>query len=519
MHNLLTDPIIRTCPLGFLTLPGVLAALSRDEIDSYPAMRPHQGMFWHMFCVQLSAMAIKGNDDIPRDEATWRHLLRAMTPGHPDDAPWSLVVDDWTKPAFMQAAVPDGVRLEDDVLTPDALDMLITAKNHDLKQTTAIYAATEDWLFALVTLQTGEGYGGRGNQGIARMNGGNSSRALVGLSPIAGGRTKSSPGAWFSRDVMVLQHANDRQQNLGFKVSGGLGLIWLASWPEEDQLQLFDLDQHFIEICRRVRLSIVGDNIVAKKGNSKATRVNAKHLKGAIGDPWAPVHKTENKALTLGEDGDFDYGRIMEIMFSGNWEGSLLSRPAAFETPDTQLLLVAQALARGNSKTGGFRRRDIPVAGKIAAAFGLANKRQKLHEIGKEQAELVKEFRSILGYGLVLAVAQGNVSQIKREHYAYAKTAQSELDRYADSIFFSFLWLSFEGDKTNVKVDFIQQLWRKTQSIFERFLPMMPVGSLVRPKAEAQARSALYGRVMKNYSEFLRIEEVDANVTRTKEAV
>ena len=52
-------------------------------------------------------------------------------------------------------------------------------------------------------------------------------------------------------------------------------------------------------------------------------------------------------------------------------------------------------------KTGGFRSRMIPVKGKIVMAFGNNDKRQELHEIGKDQAENVKNFRRILGHAFV----------------------------------------------------------------------------------------------------------------------
>ena len=46
--------------------------------------------------------------------------------------------------------------------------MLITSRNHDLKQEWWPRGASgEDWIFALVSLQTAEGYGGAGNQGIS----------------------------------------------------------------------------------------------------------------------------------------------------------------------------------------------------------------------------------------------------------------------------------------------------------------------------------------------------------------
>ena len=69
MHNLLTQPLIHAVPQGVLTLPGVIAALARDEVEGFPALRPHQSPGWHMFLVQLAALALHeaNRRDIPED--------------------------------------------------------------------------------------------------------------------------------------------------------------------------------------------------------------------------------------------------------------------------------------------------------------------------------------------------------------------------------------------------------------------------------------------------------------------
>ena len=54
-------------------------------------------------------------------------------------------------------------------------------------------------------------------------------------------------------------------------------------------------------------------------------------------------------------------------MFSGDWAVPLLARPGNDETGD--MLLVAEALSRGNSKTEGFKSRVVPVPGKVLPFF------------------------------------------------------------------------------------------------------------------------------------------------------
>lgn len=142
--NLLTDPIFTTDPLGALSLPGVLAASARGEARGFARLRPHQRAAWHMFRVQLSALALRagGRIEPPEDEETWQELLRALTQDLSDD-PWRLVVEDRGRPAFLQPPDPGGLKWEP-VLTPDALDLLITARNHDVKAAIAQDARPED---------------------------------------------------------------------------------------------------------------------------------------------------------------------------------------------------------------------------------------------------------------------------------------------------------------------------------------------------------------------------------------
>ena len=182
--NVMEEPIIRveltSRVMERSTLPQVFAALLADRVETWPALRPHQAPAWHAFLVQIAAMGLEalGWTEPPGDdEAGWSEVLRALTPDWPADDPWCLVTPPRC-PALLQAPVPETVlrtyekEYKHLVLAPDALDMLATAKNHDLKAERMRHAAPEDWLFALVSLQTQEGVMGRGNYGIARMNSG-----------------------------------------------------------------------------------------------------------------------------------------------------------------------------------------------------------------------------------------------------------------------------------------------------------------------------------------------------------
>ena len=200
MHNLLVDPLIRVhLPGGrvaCLSLPEVYSALIADHIAAFPALRPHQRHAWHAFLCQLAVIAIHraGLQETVESVDEWRALLRGTTPKFAHDQPWHMVVDDSGQPAFMQCPSPHGLdQFRGWKDSPDDLDILVSAKNHDIKQTTAVHAAPEDWLFALIDLQTMGGYLGAGNYQIARMNGGTHRGLAWDWAPPMAGSARTSP--------------------------------------------------------------------------------------------------------------------------------------------------------------------------------------------------------------------------------------------------------------------------------------------------------------------------------------
>lgn len=517
MTNLLTQPLIETTPGKFHNLPGVLAALSRDEVDSFPALRPHQRPAWHMFLVQLAALALRQSDTtvLPETEAEWARQLRGLTAGFPEDEPWHLIVDDWSRPAFLQPPVPEGAKLDNRVTSPDALDLLITSRNHDLKQSIARQGLEQDWIFALISLQTSEGYGGAGNHGIARMNGGSSSRAMLTLAPLAPDTQKSlapRPGARFRRDVKILLATRDQElahSGVGYAEYGGLGLTWLAPWPEGEQLQLPQLDIWFIEVCRRVRLDQSAGRLSARKGTSKASRVNAKHCNGVLGDPFAPVNEQEQKSLTLGE-GRFDYHRLYKLLFSGEWTLPVLARPSSGERNNDRLVLVAEAIGRGNSKTFGFQSRLLPVRGSIAYRLFDPTQRADLHSLAKLQMEEIAEFTKALRSSLALVAAGGEQDSVSKGDYEFAKPALARFDTAVDAFFFEHLWRRVDahaaGDAEYAasKRAFAEKLYAEATSTFDAALPAIPCASMARLRAEVRARRYFHTLIRRSFPDYFR---------------
>lgn len=507
--NLLTSSILTVAGGTKVSLPALFAAMSRGEVRGFPALRPHQRPAWHMFLVQLGALALRtaGRDALLSEPADWASCLRGLTPEHTDDAPWRLVVKEPAKPAFLQPPDPDELTWST-LTTPDALDLLITSRNHDLKQSVARQASPEDWVFALVSLQTSEGYGGRGNYGIARMNGGSSSRPMLGLAPADEGDTSVDPSRWWARDVQRLL-ATAREGEIG--VVGGPALLWCLDWPEGRQLDPRDLDPWFIEVCRRVRLKRVGGALSAIQSNSKISRISAKSFKGNLGDPWAPIHTAEGKGFTL-SGRDFDYATLRELLFSGDWSVPLLAQPGRDEGSD--MLLVAEALSRGNSKTEGFKSRVVPVPGRVVPLLSSPT----IATFSKAQMDEIGVFDAALRDAIALVAAGGNRDEIKRSHFQRSGPARKRFDWKADRLFFPNLWNRVAASEAHdadaeaaAKIKFLKELRAAAEEEWRVALPAIPCPAIQRPRAEARAQRAFYARLRREHP-VLFYKEEDTNV-------
>lgn len=292
MHDLLQDPLIgvRTAQgERRISLPELLALLSVDAIEGYTGLRAHQADPWHVFLVQLAAsiQARRPTDDLPTDPAYWREGLLDLAEGIPEA--WQLVVEDVTKPAFLQhpwksweeEAEDYGVKtsrgktvFDAKATRPDELDVLITARNHDVKITRIDPHSVEAWLYALLLCQTCNGYNGAGNYGSVRMNGGYGSRCVVSWahSTRVAGR--------FINEVGRVKKLRNTVRSLFNYQERGVVLTWLRTWDRSShQCQLSELEPWFIEAVRPIRLcALNGGQIIALSATSKARQIGPKSI-------------------------------------------------------------------------------------------------------------------------------------------------------------------------------------------------------------------------------------------------
>jgi CRISPR system Cascade subunit CasA len=489
--SLLDDALFSVClPDGSverLTLPDILDRLSSENLLSFEALQAHQQQAWYSFLVQLAAMAVarEADGELPSDPAGWRDVLAGLADG--SEAAWQLVVGDLSEPAFLQSPMRNEDSLDEagyksDLSSPDDLDMLVTSKNHDVKQHRISNPRAEHWIFALVTLQTLEGYMGRGNYGIVRMNGAYANRPLVGLTP------ELSWGKRFRRDLTVL--LGEREQLADTYELDGPALLWTAFWDgsKEEAIPLHDCDPYFIEICRRIRFTEEDGTLACWRTNTKGQRLDAPDsLDGITGDPWTPIDLAENKVLTLGGEG-FTYQKLQEIFLSDAYKLPPALRHYADD--DEVMYLTARAMVRGQGKTEGLHRRIVPVPPKVSPLLQRKTDRRRLAARAKERVALADETQRTVLYPSFAALLTGgqdrNLTDREQDRVGVWTSA---FDRALDARFFESLWDTVEQTSEESAADWQDILRAEAEEQFDEAKRSTPLAAAHRWRALSKAQS------------------------------
>jgi len=506
--SFLTDKIFRAqlkAGSARLSLPGLYAAMMADAVVDLPSVRPHQRQAVMAFLAQLGALALHAAKRVepPEDAEQWTKLLRGLTPAYPGDEPWTLVVEDVTKPALLQPPIPEGriealEKIED---TPDGLDMLVTSKNHDLKAARLRQATLEHWFLALMTLQTLQGGLGSGNYGIVRMNSSYGSRPMVGLAPSGG------IGARLRRDILQLIAMRDEIiEKHSYKSEDGKALLWLEPWDGKTPLRLRGLDPYFIEICRRVRLLSEHGRIVARRGSSSAARIYSDKTSGGVtGDPWAPVGIGKSTKVLTVDGGGFNYRRVADLL-----------DPSKFERPpmqnwrrddgDRDLSLHFLATARKKGGTDGFHERRIRVPASWRPEHKEADPVAALARTRVEDAG--KASRKSLKWALFV-LFQNAPEKVNFKHPASDAKAKGFLDafdREVDRVFFDLLFDECDAGDDAERAEAARRKWLMRLREFcedqlARAETATPRSGVRRHLAVSAARGALHAGFLNAFPE------------------
>ncbi|MBK6591277.1 MAG: type I-E CRISPR-associated protein Cse1/CasA [Burkholderiales bacterium] len=492
--SLLTEPIIRYRRASDgqtvnASLPELFVALAADEVRDYPALRPHQRHPWHAFLVQLAAIALHKAERKAafENEQEWRNALLALTPNDPDGAAWCLVSPP-DRPALLQAAVVGGSISEwkSQAYAADEIDMLVTSKNHDLKGSRARRSQPEDWLFALLSLQTQEGFLGAGNYGISRMNGGFASKPGVGVAAVG------LPGARWARDIAALLARRDRTiESHDLQDDGGLALVWLAPWDGLVSLSFAKLDPFYIEICRRIRLRYVDEKIMSVGTGSKAARIAAKELNGLTGDAWTPIDVEGGKALTITSNG-FNYKLVSELLFGGKYQ-SPVAHNLEQQAKGESLVFVTQGITRGQGKTEGYHERRVPISPKVRGLL-MTNQKAQLERIAGQRIAAIGEVRKLLWLALAVLFANGNSGDSSEGNKAKASKFSAPFEAAEDARFFVDLNEEMEAvDSGAQRLQWLLGLADRAEAILKIAFDAGPRSGVQKYRAQSAALSRFHG--------------------------
>lgn len=489
MFNILTDNLIRfksdDGEIVSASLPEVYAALMEDDIAAFPALRPHQRHAWHAFLVQLGAMALHNAalTEPPSDADKWRNIIRALTPEFPDDEPWRLVVDDITKPAFMQPPASSDEREKDyksknaeDWITPDEMDSPDTAKNHALKSRSISPTELDSWIFALITGQTTDAHYLQ-NPAISRISG-KGSRLAFSLTH------STRLGIHIRRDIVALLSRWDLIGKDCGTTLGGHPLLWTIAWDGKEQLSINELHPLYIEISRRRRLFERDGLIYARRASGNTARISGRDsLKGRTGDPWIAVNLSKDKAMTLPKSVGFTYRQIATCLDTGDWELPLLCKPMKDERASySPMYLVARGMAPGDgqNKTGGYYERIVPISHKVKMAMSQpeSDSAKDLGRIAKERVDNLGKVERVLKDAVVTFIVGGDNIYDKDRFSTKALNALrnrkeirlwlKQLNEIVDYHFFAELQSEFEVEQKEERQTIRDKwLWNGTDGVID----------------------------------------------------
>ncbi len=487
VHDLLTDPILTWRSArglkGRTTLPGALSLIANGQLADFPRLRAHQFHPWCMFITQLAAIALRrgGRTDPDLTEDEWRQYLLGLTDGQHEA--WCLVVEDLSRPAFFQPPVTErGIGNWNISEHPDDIDILVTAKAHDVKAGLISSDDIEAWTHALVTLQTMQGFLGQGNYGIARMNGGFGNRPRLAVASevtIASAFLRDLDTLLSTWSLLVTDHGYSED---------GLALLWIREWNGEDSLPRATLSPHFIEVCRRVRLEVTPNGLHCTRAPSSGRRSLPEVDNGDVGDPWIPIKRDTDTALTVGERG-FDYKLLAELLLEGDYRPGAAS--VLCEQDGDPVVFSAWALARGKGETKGLHERTLLLAGRARFRLGRPDGRAALGRRAKDWIADADKMRSKVLFPALKKIALG-------------QTVPSDaFSGRVDEIFFDRLFVTIEAPEDEARFTFEGEISEIAWNELQRAIDRCTVPDARRLKVISEAESLFRGCLRKQFPDLI----------------
>ncbi|MDO9483722.1 MAG: type I-E CRISPR-associated protein Cse1/CasA [Hydrogenophaga sp.] len=486
------------------TLPELFLAMAQDQVRDFPALRPHQRHPWHAFLVQLAAIALHraGRTEPFVTPGEWRAGLVALTPNDQDGAAWCLV-SPVERPAFLQAPVLAGLDSKWETRTAaDEIDVIKASKNHDLKSQRMTRTTHEDWIFALISLQTQSPGDSGSYKESSRMDGGWGRRPGIGIVPPGGYGCR-----WLRDQRILLSERSKISETFGLDQKG-VAVTWLLPWDgsAHDALMVSDLDPFYIEVSRRIRFVYESGAIKAKTATTPISRI--KPIKGGLtGDIWSPIDsdKDGRKILTVRPSG-FNYKRAVNLLVPGVLELAPAMKIQRSDPP-VGLTLNMQSIAWGPKNTNaGYHAREVRIGKKLAVMLSSMKQLEidRLAEISKSRVEQIHEVSWMLEQALAVLFTNGAQSESSKRNDSTkerAKRFAEPFEAQCDAQFFPELINEIEADNREaVREKWLLALAERAERVLQSAFDAGPRSGQLRYRAQSEALRRLHSTMRSDKS-------------------
>jgi CRISPR system Cascade subunit CasA len=506
LMSVIMDPAIHAFSLDHVQAyqyPAVhmfIATLIADALARHPEIMDDVSTMASGFesaLIERSAMDIAMGDAMMKNKGAVAALRRRVSVDDAARAAWSLHQPDGTIPAFMQTAVlpsADAIPIipceGKDIRNypvwgsnPKEISSLLFGPQHSIKAGFSNNAMTMDqWselvVYGLIDAQTMSGYGGRGNPGIAKMNGGASTRVMSGIRP------SGHISGWIRRDAEILyealvNHRADAFSNPAFERSGVL-CLWCIPWNGEKEEGItpgvtVKIHPLVIEVCRRIRVHVADDARVVLKSTSdqRFSKTYTEASCGITDDPWSHIEisgdkqkgKTwvrdslSNKAMISAISGGEVYGKKGVSI-----RPSLLTSASSDIDGNRPMEWYIAFVERGMCKTAGFHQRSIPVPGTVAKRMGDSMYIQTINALAHRMLKEEERLRGQCIHALMKMRSGTDLSQPSLDKDPRVQKSMDQFSVMVDDIFFTTLWSYADAVTADPKVSVsgLMEAWTAT---------------------------------------------------------
>ena len=242
--------------------------------------------------------------------------------------------------------------------------------------------------------------------------------------------------------------------------------------------------------------------------NSEVNRIDAKELKGRLGDPWTPIRKEDGVALTVPKKG-FDYGLISKLLANKEYLPSFFFQQMMPAVSQDYIVLHGRALVRGQGITEGYHERRVVISKETAEIlFNSRSKEQQIAEIIEKRIAAVAEMRGKVLRPALFCLLQQGPDEIN--YGAVSTKAQVEpylhqLETGVDRDFFKYLWPEIEAETEDEqhaeRNKWLREMRKQALSILKGAAREVPQADMRRYRGRVKAEGLFWGSCKSHFGD------------------